>query len=261
MFVSTLIIDPPPTEKILSPIPYTLHSPTPIPHMFERLLKMAGIGSLYLGASLFFSQLILLGYLTFAWKINSEKLNQMIAIAQGFDLFQNNEYLRRQVEDRIQQMSYQEVLQIRAERGLKEDYDRLKVSQMEDTILAQARQQEVRKKDLEAVAQNLETRISNLQEQSKSKGFTDVLAMIESLQPTLAKEQILEMIKNKEEEQVIRLLEAMEATPRKKLLNTMTSETEVTDLAILFQKMLDGGTQSQAAQDARDQLQKMGVQK
>ncbi|MGL6227140.1 MAG: hypothetical protein ACRC10_11025 [Thermoguttaceae bacterium] len=229
--------------------------------MFERLLKIAGIGALYLGASLFFSQLILLGYLTFAWKINSEKLNQMIAIAQGFDLFQNNEYLRRQVEDRIQQMSYQEVLQIRAERGLKEDYDRLKVNQMEDTILAQARQQEVRKKEIEAVAQNLETRISDLQDKSKSKGFTDVLAMIESLQPSLAKEQILEMIKNKEEEQVIRLLEAMEETPRKKLLNTMTSETEVTDLANLFQKMLNGGSQSQAVQDARDQLQKMGVQK
>ncbi len=220
----------------------------------DRLLKITGTGMLYLAASLFLAQVILLSYLAYAWQINKNKLNQMIAIAQGFDLFQSEEILRRQVEAKVQQMSYDEVLRMRAERGLREDYDKSKVGQAENILLAEVRQQEDRKKQFDEVVLNFEKRIADLEEQAKSRGFTELVAMFEALDPELARKHVLIMIKDKQVERVVLLLRAMDETRRKKLLNVLREDEDIEEIADIFRRVGDGEPESLITDEAKQQL-------
>jgi len=222
--------------------------------MMDRLYKISGAGLFYLATSILFAQIILFAYLAHAWRIDWNKLNLMIAIAQGFDLFQSEEILRRQVEDKIQQMSFDEVLRLRAERRLEGDYQQMRGGQVEDSIMLEVRRLEDRKKRVDEIVLNFEQKIADLEEQAKSRGFNDMRAMIESLQPELAKRQIVKMIESKETDRVVLLLRSMEETPRKKLLNVMRKDEEIEDLADILRRVGDGEPESRIAEEMRQQL-------
>ncbi len=222
--------------------------------MLNRLLNISGIGILYLAASLFFAQTLLFAYLAFAWKIDRSKINQMVAVAQGYDLYKMEEEKRKELTDRIQQAKYDEVLQIRADRLAKEDMDKTRGGLLQDSILAQIRGDEEKQKDFNEIVRNWEKRLDDLDKEAKSAGFTELVADMSSLKPEEAKKQVMLMLEKKMEDRVVLVLNAMEEGPRKKLLNAMKTDEEAEKLADILRRIGDGEPKSRLINEAKEDL-------
>ena len=226
--------------------------------MRDRLLNYAGIGLLYFAASMFFAQILLLAYFTFAWKINRSKINQMIATAQGYDLYQVEQERQKELIDKIQQGKYDEVLQKRADRWTQEDLEKARSSEfLGDFIFAQIQQFEDEKKQFDEIRRNFEKRLDDLEKERKSAGFTELVTNMSILTPINAKKQIMKMIDDKMEDRVVEIFNAMEEGPRKKLLNTLKEDEEVDKLADILRRIGDGEPESRLAREAEEELSKL----
>ena len=226
--------------------------------MRDRLLNYAGIGLLYFAASMFFAQVLLLGYFTFAWKIDRSKINQMIATAQGYDLYKMEQERQKELIDQIQQAKYDEVLQKRADRWTQEDLEKARSSEsLGDFFLAQIQQVEDKKKLLDEISRNFEKRLDDLKKERQSAGFTELVTNISILTPLNAKKQILLMIDDKQEDRVVEILNAMEEGPRKKLLNVLKEDEEVEKLADILRRIGDGEPESRLAREAEEELKNL----
>lgn len=218
----------------------------------DRLLKLSGTAFLYLTSSLFVAQLILFAYLSYAWKIDKEKRTQMIAIAQGFDLFQTEERIRLAVEEKVQQMTYDEVLKYRAVGRLKVDYENMRSGQLEDAVMNETRVLDEKRKEINQIALNLQKKIDDLDEEAKSAGLANLVQNMEMLKPNLAKKQIVKMLENDQEDRVILILRAMEDSSRKKLLNEMKLDDDVEKVADLFRRIGDGEPEARLLDETRN---------
>ena len=224
--------------------------------MFNRLLNLFGVGVLYFAASMFIAQTLLFAYLAFAWKIDRDRLSQIVATAQGYDLYKLAEETRREQIDAIQQLTYDEVLRERANRLLQGDMDQARSGLLEDAVLAQIRQFEDRKKQFDEIVRNFEKRLADLEKERKSAGFNELVTDMSLLDAALAKKHIMEMLKNKQEDRVVEIFNALEERPRKKLLNAMREEEDTEKLADILRRIGDGEPESRLAQEARDELLK-----
>ena len=217
--------------------------------MINRLLNISVAAVLYLATSLFIAQTLLFAYLSYAWKIDKNKLTQMYAIAQGVDLAVDKEKLRKTIEDQVQQMSYDEVLRIRADRDTRVDYANARGGLTEDALLAEVRRLEDQKAQFNEVMKNFEKRAADVKEQAQTAGFNELVTMMQSLQPELAKKQIMLMLNNNEHDRVVLMLRAMEEKPRKKLLNTLQADEEVEELSDILRRVGDGEPESRTGDE------------
>jgi len=222
--------------------------------MLNRLLNFSGVALLYLAASLFFAQTLLAAYFVFAWKIDRSKINQIIAVAQGYDLYQMEQERQQKFFDQLQQARYDEVLQIRANRIATEDLARSRADLLKGPILDQVREQEALKKQIEELRRNIEKRLADVAEERRSAGFTELVANISMLTPANARVQILKMLDDKQEDRVVEIFNAMEERPRKKLLNMMKQEEDIDKLADILRRIGDGEPESRLAREAQDEL-------
>jgi len=222
--------------------------------MLSRLLNFCGVGILYFAASMFFAQSLLFACLVYKWDINKDKLNQMVAVAQGYDIYLMEEESRKELTDRLQQAKYDEVLQLRANRLATEDMDKTRGGLLEDSILAQIRQDEDRKKLFDEIVRNFEKRLADVIKERESAGFIELTADMQLLTPELAKKQIMKMIDDKREDRVVEIVNAMEEGPRKKLLNAMKEDEEVDKLADILRRIGDGEPEARLAKEAQDEL-------
>ena len=203
---------------------------------------------------MFFAQTLLLAYFTFAWKIDRSKINQMIATAQGYDLYQMEQERQREFFDQLQQARYDEVLQIRADRLATEDLNRTRAGLLSDPVLAQVRAQEERRRQIDEVIRNFERRLADLEEERRSNGFTELVTNMSILTPANARRQVLKMLDDKQEDRVVEIFNAMEEGPRKKLLNIMKDEEDIDKLADILRRIGDGEPESRIARESQDEL-------
>jgi hypothetical protein len=84
------------------------------------MLRGSGTGALYLATSTLLAALLLGTYLTYAWDIDKEKWYKAFAALRGDDISE----MRQAARDRIAGLSHDDILEHRAMRLLKEDFDR-----------------------------------------------------------------------------------------------------------------------------------------
>ena len=222
--------------------------------MLNRILNLLGIGTLYFAASMFFAQTLLFTYFMFAWGIDRDRMNQIVATAQGYDLYKMQEETRREQIDRIQQMTYDAVLSERANRGTQSDMETARSGVLQDSVLAEIRQFEDQKRRFQEIVRNFEKRLADVEKERASAGFTELVTKLSERKPDLAKKDIMKMIDDKREDQVVNILKAMEEGPRKKLLNTLQDDDEIDKLADIFRRIVDGEPEKQMISDTRDEL-------
>lgn len=220
----------------------------------SRLLNVSGVGFLYLAASLFLAQLLLGAYLAYAWRIDKDKVNLMLAVAQGFDLYESELKLREAVEDKIVQMSYDEILAMRAKRGIQEDLEKTRESNTKDIILADVRRFEEQRNDFNEIILNSRKYLTDLEKEAQSQGFQDLVANMEALAPPLAKAQIMKMYDDEQHDRIVMLLRSMNERSRKKLLNVLTEEEDIEKLADILKRIGDGEPESRISRESLDTL-------
>jgi len=225
--------------------------------MLHRLLNFAGIGILYFAASMFFAQTLLLAYFTFAWKIDRSKVEQMIATAQGYDLYLMEQERQKELIDRLQQVRFEKVLEKRADRWAQNELVQARSGgSVEDAIFAQMQQVEDEKKQLGDMRRNFEKRLDDLIKERQSTGFTELVTNMSIIAPAEAKKHVLKMIDDKQEDRVVEIFNAMEESPRKKLLNTFKADDEIDKLADILRRIGDGEPESRIIREAEKELSK-----
>lgn len=220
-----------------------------------RRLRFLGPVVLYLAATFFFAQLLLAAYLFYAWKINEDKLSQMVAIAQGIDLFQTEEKVRETFEEKAGSIFQEEIIKRRSERDRDLEFEKLVIDDNIDQILSEARWLKKEKQEISWLYRNFEKRLDDIQAKAENEGFIELTQMLETIDPALAKRYLLDMIEKSEEDRVVQLIKAMEQRRRAKIIDEMREDDEIEDMAEIFQRIADGDPTADLTEDVRDTLE------
>jgi hypothetical protein len=213
--------------------------------MITRLLKSGTSLFLYFCAATLLAQLILVGYFGATWKLNGEKVIQMLAIAQGIDLFAAREEAQSDEEEvPPEEPSYQDWIDRRAtmfrdvelrERALENALARLKTDQQQ---LAQ------KGKAQEQLQANFQAELLALKEGAEIEGRQTVASILESIKPAQAKEQVFEMLDNDEIDEVVILLRDMSDLKRAKIIAEFKTPEENEKISEVLRLIRQGEPQS-----------------
>ena len=213
--------------------------------MITRLLKSGTSLLLLFCAATLLAQLIIVGYLWATWQLNREKVIQMLAIAQGIDLFAAREEARSD-EEQIppEEPSYQDWIERRAtmfrdvelrEQALENALARLKSDQQQ---LAQDRAA------LEQLRVGFQNELLALKEGAEVEGRQTVARILESIKPKQAKDQVLQMLDNDEIDEVVILLRDMTESKRAKIIAEFETPEENEKISEVLRLIRQGEPQA-----------------
>jgi hypothetical protein len=205
------------------------------------------------------SQAVLVSYLWSAWDIDQDKIVQMLAIAQGVDLFAIKEEIDIQRDEIAEeQMSYEDVLKQRAldirHIELREESLSSGISQLD----FEARRLVEERKRYDQIKQGFETTLATLTEGAKAEGLAENRRALESIKPEQAKAQLLIMLNNDEMDDVVLLLAEMVDVKRSKILSEFESPEEMEKLAEILRRIREGYPEVPLAEDALNGLAPVG---
>lgn len=205
------------------------------------------------------TEAIVLGYLWTAWDVNEDKIVQMLAIAQGVDLFAIKEELdikRDEIAD--EQISYEDILKQRAldvrHIELREESLASGISQVDFEMrrLVQER------KRYDQIKQAFETTLASLEEGAEAEGLEENRRALESIKPKQAKEQLMLMLAADEMDDVVLLLAEMSDVKRSKILTEFKTPDEMEKLAEILRRIREGYPEVPLAEDALNKMQPLG---
>ena len=224
--------------------------------MIARWLKTAiGLFACFCIATLL-AQGIILGYLALSWQLDREKLVQMLAIAQGIDLFAAQKEAQSDEEKvATEEPSYQDWIERRA--TLFRDLELRE--QALDNAVAQLRVERAQLADDEGTFQRIregfETQLASSRAEAEGEGIETLGSILESIKPTQAKDQILDMLDNEEMDKVVVLLNAMTASKRAKIIAEFKSEAEGKRVSEILRRIGEGEPVASMAEETLGQLQ------
>ena len=222
--------------------------------MISRLLKNGANWFLCFCAATLLAQLIIVAYFSATWQLNREKVVQMLAIAQGIDLFA----ARQEAESDEEQIppeepSYQDWMERRAtmfrdvelrEQALENALAQLKTDRQQ---LAQDRNA------AEQLQTSFQTELLALQQSAEVEGRQTVARILESIKPAQAKDQVLEMLDNEEIDEVVLLLRDMSDSKRAKIITEFKTPEENEKISEVLRLIRQGEPQSSLVSQALGQ--------
>jgi len=216
--------------------------------MLDKLLKITGTVALYGCTSLFLALLLLGAYLKYAWQIDGVRWAQIVALAQGHDIFG----LHEKVEQAIAEMSYEEVLQIRAKRLRDEEFARETGGQPSDTLPADEIKINAKLQEIKDSRAAFDKYVKDYIDKTKEAGLAEQTRLIEEAKPECAKDIILGLIKDHGAvERVLTMLLRMDDEVRGKILYRMQKEEELKELCNLLQRIGNGEPLAKVLEEAK----------
>jgi len=219
--------------------------------IFKKAVALSGITALYLCTSILFAVVLLAALLTYSWGIDRGRLYQMLALAQGVDIFQTEAHLREAVEARVAELTWEEIRAIRAARDRDMEFEQIVTGRTPDIAMADARRLEEQRRELMAIARNFENRLLDEEEARRNPDLQEAISSLERLDEALAKNALVEMIDRGEIEMVVRMVRGMQPTRRADILNEMTTDDELQHLVDILQKIALGAPIDEIIEEAR----------
>jgi hypothetical protein len=223
--------------------------------MIARLLRTATALLGYFCVATILAEIILLAYLTVAWQLDRDKIVQILAVAQGVDVIAIGGQTQRE-RDQVspEQVSYEQVRESRAVKvrhlELREQALQQALGQLaaERSKLAQALQQQ------QQLRQTFQKELLALQQGAVAAGRENARLKLESLKPKQAKEQLAEMLKKDELDEVVALLAAMPEAKASKIMAEFKLPEESTQLYQILRKIREGFPESTLAANTQNVL-------
>ena len=224
--------------------------------MIARWLQTGTNLFLYFCVATLLSQAIILGYLWSTWQLDREKLLQMLAVAQGVDLFAAQEEAHLDAEEvPPEQPSYEDWKQQRATMFRDLELRELALDNALGRLTFEQRQLAESQNANRQLQADFEARMLALNEGAKAEGRQTVGRILESIKPKQAKEQVLDMLENDEINEVVVLLSAMTESKRAKILGEFKTPEENEKIAEVLRLIREGEPASSIAADALGTLQ------
>ncbi len=226
--------------------------------MIERLLSGAWMIFVYVCVGTIISQAIILMYLISTWKIDGQRWLQVVAAAQGILPAETGRPQTKAAQEQVgEQPSYDRILEARAlkYRNLEirehELHNSLSQIQFDQNKLAEE------KKQYKQLRDGFDAQLLSMSEGSAASGKEEVRRTLESIKPKQAKTLILEMLDNKEIDDVVALLLPMPDNKRAKIFAEFKSPDELEKLSEVLRRIREGSPSAKAPEQTRKQLEQL----
>lgn len=208
----------------------------------------------HLCAALLIGQVIVAAHLWIAWKITPDRLATMLQVAKGNLPDATGTSGPAEEDTRADQPpeepSYDAILKQRAleyrdlelrDMALQSDMQELsllkeKVTQQSNLLAQQADQ--------------FRRQIAQVQQAAEEEGLDTVRRTLESIKPDQAKQFVLDMLDEGEEDALVALLEGMDNSRRARILGTFETPEETEQIANVLRRIREGGQAANAADTA-----------
>jgi hypothetical protein len=224
--------------------------------MIGKLLRGGAAMLVYACVATVVSQAILAAYFAAAFRLDREKMVQMLAIAYGIDVQAMKEEAEQERE-RIsaEQPSCDQILERRAlktrnieirEQGLHDGVDQLR--------LAQRRLSDETKR-YKQLKNGFDVALSSLRDGATAAGGEEVRRILESVKPKQAKELIVQMLDDKKLDEVVVLLAAMPDSKRAKIIGEFKTPEENVKVGEVLRRLRAGVPTAELAEGTRQELE------
>ncbi|OHB84492.1 MAG: hypothetical protein A2V98_19070 [Planctomycetes bacterium RBG_16_64_12] len=216
--------------------------------MIARWLKTAmALVACFCVATLL-AQGIIVGSLWMRWQLDGEKILQMLAIAQGVDLFAaEREALDDREEVPPEEPSYQDWIERRATMFRDLELRDLAMENALAQLSVEQGQLAEDRKALRQVQEAFEAQLAASKQEAQTEGMQTLGGILESLKPKQAKEQIIQMLASEEIDKVVILLSAMTESKRAKILAEFKTPEEVEKVGEILRRITEGEPVSSVA--------------
>lgn len=220
----------------------------------KRVIRLLGSVVVYTCVSTVLAGAAILTYLANAWELDREKLEKMLAVAQGTDTATSGKPAAVVEPLPAEQASYEQILERRAlavrhlelrEQAVKHDLDQVR---FEHRRLADE------EKQCRQLRKTFETELAAAQKNAQSEGRQEVLRTLESIKAKQAKEQLMRMLERNELDEVVSLMSAMSETKRAKIVAEFKTEIDSEKLADILRRIREAAPVTTAAGTAQKQL-------
>jgi hypothetical protein len=215
------------------------------------LIVYACVGTVVAQAIIFF-------YLTSAWKIDHQRWQSVLAAAQGIVPAEKAETQTKAPEEKtVEQVSYDQILETRALKyrnlELREQELRNGLAQL---LTDQGKLAEDQKR-YKQLRDGFDTQLLSMREGATATGKADVSRTLEIIKPKQAKTLILEMLDNKELDEVVSLLQPMPDTKRAKIFGEFKTPEELEKLSEVLRRVREGSPSASVPENTRRQLEQL----
>ncbi len=223
--------------------------------MMQRIVATLAQLLVWFAVATLLAQVLLLGFAVRSWGLDRDRLIQILALAQGVDLFAMRESALVRAEDvAVEQVSFDE---IRETRALK--YRNLeRREQALASALAQLRTEQQNlaeeRRRFNTVRNAFEAELSGLREGALAQGLDEVRRILETVRPAQAKVQLMEMLGNDELDTVVVLLAEMPDQKRSKIIGEFKTPQEQAMIAGVLRRILEGVPDAELAAETREGL-------
>jgi hypothetical protein len=222
--------------------------------MIARIIRLTLSLVTYFCVATCIAEALIVGYVAVAWQIDRAKMVRILAAAHGIDMADaegDNDADRPAPEE---QVSLEKIAQARAihvrHLELREEAVRTALNQ-----LAYERRQLAEKTSLyEQRKAAFEERLLALKQQAESEGTAELTSILEKIKADQAKQQIVQMLNDKELDEVVELLSGMQDSKRAKIIGEFKTPEESVKLAELLRRIRDGAAEGELAREIQEQL-------
>lgn len=223
--------------------------------MIARLMRTGSVLFVYVCLATIMAEVVLGAYVVSAWKLDKNRLIQILAIAQGIDLFEMKEDAERKREDRsTEQVSIDQILETRARKfhnlELREQALRNDLSQ----LAFEQRKLSDEGKRYRQLREAFNVELTTLQEQAASTGMDDNRAKLEAIQPKQAKQLLDEMLEAEEMDDVVILLSGMPNVKSAKIIKEFNNEQDIERIGEVLRRIRQGSPTAELAIEAQEKL-------
>lgn len=226
--------------------------------MIKRLMHGAWTMLVYACVGTIISQAILLSCLISIWKIDHERWLQIAAAAQGIVPAETTDERTKAPQEKVaEQPSYDQILETRSLKyrnlELREQELRNSLSQIqsEQSKLAED------KKRFKQLREGFDAQLLSAREGTAASGKDEVRRTLENVKPKQAKALLLEMLDNKEIDDVVTLLTPMADGKRSKIFGEFKTPDELEKLSEVLRRIRVGSSSANVPETTRKQLEQL----
>lgn len=218
-----------------------------------RLIRGLGAMVLYFALATLIAQAIIAAYAAHTWGIDAARLKRMLAVARGETPAPEAPPPPAPFES-PQVPSYEQVLEARA---LRDANLRLREEALVHALADLRASQEKLAEDLKRFKlqrADYEKQLAELRSGNLAAGREEVRRILQSVRPKQAKEILVQMLDNKETQEVVALLTGMTDSKRAKILGEFKTPEETHKIEEVLRLIRQGQPEAGVIQSAMDRL-------
>lgn len=224
--------------------------------MIKRI--MGGLGTLFVCfcVGTLISQALLAAHIWNKWQLDRDKCAQLLTLALGEDLVVvSRDTLLQQEELAPEQPSLEEITEARLAEDLALQLREQALRQAQEQVRFQQQKLADQLKRHKQVEESFRTELAMIDKNEKGSGMQTNVAMLQSMKPKQAKEQLVRMYDNGELDQVVMLMAGMADGKRKKICGEFRTDEENEKLGEILRRIREGFPLAMAAKESQEQLQ------